>query len=153
MRIPYPYSYSIDAQQSCKLRHNGQRCRTCSKLYGIEKTLRRDDVSVHFRRQPCKLQTRRPQLSIPSQFSCSDVVGRLTGRCQAIPQRWWLAYLLLFGFAKIDSCQYLGVDISYAPRIIQSCRLYCMTSIRRAAGCMDLVPLEAARLRFATNVG
>lgn len=57
-------------------------------------------------------------------------------------------FVFVFGFAKIDSYPYLKVDILYAPRIIQSCRLYCMTSIRRAAGCMDLVPLEAARLRL-----
>jgi hypothetical protein len=71
-------------------------------------------------------------LSIPELSSGTGEVAHLLCRIVAIPRRLWLACW----FATMASV----VDF----KLLDLSGLHCMTSIRQAAGCMDLVRLEYA---------
>jgi hypothetical protein len=126
------YNCSKGAQQKSKLRHSGQHYRTYSKHDEKVKTWRLIDESVVYHRQHSKSQMRHPLLPIPEQFSCIGAAAHLLVQNAAIPRQWWLAYWLRGERNDVDFDD-LGLP-----------RLLCMTSIRQAAGCMDLVRLEDA---------
>lgn len=130
------HSCSRGAQQKSTLQRSGRHCRTCSTRDEKERTLRLNDESVWFHRQHNRSQMRRLLSSIPGQSSGICEVACLLHRIVTIPQRWWLACLVarmgvrLLILATWDVFFYQG--------------LRCMTSIRQAAGCMDLVRLGDA---------
>jgi hypothetical protein len=96
------HSCNKDAQRKSKLRHSGQRYRTCSKHDERVKTWRLIDESAEFHRQHNKSHMRRPRWPIPGRSSCIGAVAHLLDRIVAIPQLSWPAFFLRDGAMLLD---------------------------------------------------